>query len=58
MKTFEQAKRINRGPTEFATITGGALQAASPCESGYHMYNGAEMAMDEALRRFILANLP
>ncbi len=58
VKTFEQVKRMNSAPTEFRFIKGGASQATSPCESGYHMYNGAETEMDEALRRFIVSNRP
>ncbi len=58
VRNFEQVKKTNTVPTEFKFITGGESQGKSPCESGYHMYNGAEMQMIDALRGFILTNTP
>jgi hypothetical protein len=58
VKNFEQVKKTNQAPTEFIFITGGASQGRSPCESGYHMYNGSEMQMIDALRGFILSSTP
>ena len=56
VKNFEQVKQANKAPTEFRFIKGGEAEARSPCQSGYHMYNGAETEMVEALRSFISAN--
>lgn len=58
VRNYEQVKKNNTAATEFKFITGGASQGKSPCESGYHMYNGAEMEMVDTLRDFILSNTP
>lgn len=58
VRNFEQLKKTNTAPTEFRFIKGGVSQGKSPCESGYHMYNGAEMEMIGVLRDFILSNTP
>ena len=58
VKNFEQVKRTNRSVTEFRFLRGGEPENGSPCEGGYHMYYGADVEMNEALRDFILSNVP
>ena len=58
VKNFEQVKKTNKSVTEFRFLKSGEPENGSPCESGYHMYYGADIELNEALRNFILANLP
>jgi hypothetical protein len=53
---FKKIKLSNAAATRFIFIHGGESKAQSPCDSGYHMYNGAEMEMVDALRDFLLLN--
>jgi hypothetical protein len=56
-KNFEKAKLSNTAATRFVFIHGGSdTKEKSPCDSGYHMYNGAEMEMVDAVRDFLLLN--
>ena len=59
VRNFEQVKKTSTAATEFRYIKGGEVQSSkSPCESGYHMYNGAETEMVDALRGFTSSNMP
>jgi len=42
---FMRIKKVNTGPTEFATVFGGT-NSGPPCSTGFHMYEGA---FDETL---------
>src|SRR5207244_1344667 len=53
---FEQVKKINKSVTGFRFLKSGEPESSSPCASGYHMYYGAEIEMNEVLRSFILSN--
>ena len=57
-QSFERVKKINASVTEFRFLKTGAPEGSSPCDSGYHMYYGAEAEMTEALRSFVLSNSP
>jgi len=58
VKNFEQVKETNKSVTEFRFLKSGEPENSSPCESGYHMYYGADIEMNEVLRNFILSNVP
>lgn len=58
VKNFEQVKKTNTSVTEFRFVKSGEPENSSPCDSGYHMYYGADREMTEALRTFILSNVP
>jgi alpha-beta hydrolase superfamily lysophospholipase len=58
VQNFEQVKKANKSVTEFRFLKTGEPESGSPCASGYHMYYGADIEMNEALRNFILSNSP
>jgi hypothetical protein len=56
VQNFEQVKKTNKSVTEFRFLKSGESESGSPCDSGYHMYYGADVEMNEVLRSFILSN--
>ena len=58
VRNFEQVKKTNKSVTEFRFVKSGQPESGSPCEGGHHMYYGADIEMNEALRTFILSNVP
>ncbi len=58
VQNFEQVKKTNTSVTEFRFLKSGEPESSSPCASGYHMYYGADIEMNEVLRNFILSNSP
>jgi hypothetical protein len=58
VQNFEQVKKTNTSVTEFRFLKSGEAENSPPCESGYHMYYGADIEMTEALRNFILSKVP
>jgi hypothetical protein len=53
---FSKTKTLNKGNTEFLTVTGGESKG-EPCRDGYHMYHGSYDMAAEHIAKFILRHL-